>query len=167
MDLEQIYKGIDNIIVNHIMLNDKAMQITQSLGFNGFKRFHRYNETCLLEMHQCLENWYFDRYQKVLNVDVSIIQYNPIDLKAHLSKWKILLETDMQTLGELNQEHFDLVGISNCIIDKLIYKFSKHYEKICRYLKRFEASNWDSLDCHIVDDYLHKKIKEKEGDRFA
>ena len=42
MTIEEIYKKADNIIITHLMVNDDAMKITQSIGYNGFKRFHRY-----------------------------------------------------------------------------------------------------------------------------
>ena len=38
MEIEQIYKNVDNIILTHLMINDKAMKHCQSLGYNGFKR---------------------------------------------------------------------------------------------------------------------------------
>lgn len=162
MELEQIFKNIDNIIVNHIMINDKAMKITQSLGYNGFKRLHRYNEKCLLHLHQKLENCYFDKYRKILDANIDTPIYNPIDLKAHLEKWKLLLELNIQELGELNQEHFDLIGVTNSIVEELICKFNHDYEKVCRWITRFNESNWNSIDCHLVDDCLHNKIKKKE-----
>lgn len=164
MELEQIFKNIDSIILNHLMINDDAMKITQSLGYNGFKRLHRYNAKKLLCYHQKLDNYYFDRYRKILNPTIDVSSYNPTNLQSHLEKWKLSLEMSIQELGELNQEHFDLIGITNCIVDDLIKDFCKYLEKVNRWIMRFNESNWNSIDCHYIDDYLHKKMKEKEGE---
>lgn len=162
MEIEQIYKNVDNIILTHLMINDKAMKHCQSLGYNGFKRLHKYEAKYLLCLHQQLENCYFDKYQKILDINVDIPVYNPIDLKEHLEKWKILLNRSIQELGELNQEHFDIVGITNSIIEDLICCFMKKYEKVNRWINRFNESMWNSTEIHYVDDCLHKKMKEKE-----
>ena len=162
MEIEQLYKNVDNIILTHLMINDKAMKHCQALGYNGFKRLHRCETKYLLCLHQKLENCYFNRYQKVLNAEVENPIYNPIDFKEHLEKWKELLLKDIQELGELNQEHFDTVGMTNSIIEDLICCFIKKLEKVNRWITRFNESMWNSIDCHSVDDYLHKKIKKKE-----
>jgi hypothetical protein len=162
MEIEQIYKNVDNIILTHLMINDDAMKITQSLGYNGFKRLHRYETKYLLCKHQELENSYFDKYQKVLNANVSNPIYNPISLKDHLEKWRDLLTRHIQELGELNQEHFDVIGITNCIIEDTICCFMKKLEKVNRWIMRFNESDWNSVEIHYVDDCLHKKMKKKE-----
>ena len=162
MEIEQIYKNVDNLVLTHLMLNDEAMKIMQSLGYNGFKRLHRYNTKCLLCYHHQLENYFYDRYQRVLNTRVDFTSYNPLDLKAHLEKWKSLLESSIQELSELNQEHFDVVGVTNYIIEDLICDFVKHLEKVNRWIIRFNESLWSSIDCHMVDDCLHAKMKKKE-----
>lgn len=162
MEIEQIYKNVDNLILTHLMINDKAMKYTQSLGYNGFKRMHRFLSKELMCLHQKLVTCFYDKYQKVLNVNVDNVIYEPLDLKSHLEKWKTLLENGIQELGELNQEHFDIIGVTNDIIEDLICKFMHYLEKINRWIKRFNESMWNSVDCHIVDDYLHKKMKKKE-----
>lgn len=162
MEIEQIYKNVDNIILTHLMINDKAMKITQSLGYNGFKRLHRCETKYLLCKHIDLENCYFDKYQKVLESNVNVPVYNPISLKEHLEKWKELLNRSIQELGELNQEHFDIIGITNGIIEDLICCFMKKYEKTCRWIARFNESDWNSIEMHSVDDCLHSKYKKKE-----
>lgn len=163
MEIEQIYKNVDNILIEHIMLNDDAMKYMQSYGFNGFKRLHRYLEKELVCLHQQLENCFYDKYQKVLTTtNLSTSSYQPLDLKSHLEKWGNQLNRAIQELGELNQAHFDAVGITNNIIEDTICIFLKKHEKVSRWIKRFNESNWNSLDCHIVDDRLHEKMKKKE-----
>jgi len=162
MEIEQIYKNVDTIILSHLMVSDSAMQYTQALGYNGFKRMHKCLTKELLCKHIELETCYFDIYQKVLNAPVDTPTYNPTTLKSHLEKWKELLARHIQELGELNQEHFDVVGVTNHIIEDLIHCFIKKLEKVNRYIKRFNESDWNSMDCHMVDDCLHKKYKKME-----
>lgn len=162
MEIEQIYMNVDKIILSHLMINDTAMQYCQALGYNGFKRYHRYEAKYLMCKHQELETSYFDRYRKILVSDIDAPIYSPVDLKEHLSSWKNLLETDIQQLSELNQEHFDIVGMTNCIIEEIICDFIKKLEKVNRWISRFDESMWNSIDCRIVDDYLHLKMKKKE-----
>ena len=162
MEIEQIYKNVDTIILTHLMINDTAMAYTQSFGYNGFKRLHRHLTKELLCKHLKLENCYFDKYQKILDAPVDTPNYKPMNLKNHLERWKELLERHIQELGELNQEHFDLIGTTNSIIEDIIHCFLKKYEKVNRWIIRFNESNWSSIDCHYVDDCLHKKMKKKE-----
>jgi hypothetical protein len=162
MEIEQIYKNVDNIILTALMINDDAMKYTQSWGYNGFKRLHRCETKYLLCKHQELENSYFDKYRKMLNASVGNPNYNPISLKDHLEKWRDLLNRNIQELGELNQEHFDVIGITNCVIEDLIYCFMKKYEKVSRWIARFNESSWNSIEIHLLDDKLHEKMKKKE-----
>lgn len=162
MEIEQIYKNVDNIILTHLMINDDAMKHMQALGYNGFKRYHRHFEKELLCKHIDLEVCYYDRFQKILDTIVNAPQYSPMSLKNHLERWKELLARHIQELGELNQEHFDMVGVTNDIIECLIGCFVRKLEKVNRWIMRFNESNWDSKEMHYVDDCLHKKMKKKE-----
>lgn len=164
MEIEQIYKGVDEIILKHIMLNDKAMKLTQSWGYNGFKRLHRVNSKKLFCEHQKIENNMFDKYRKMLDINIDFVRYSTMDLKNHLEKWKNILYEDINNLQKLNYEHFEKTGISNDIIECILKIFFHDYEKVCRYIERFNESNWNSIDCHNLDDYLHKKMKEIEND---
>ena len=162
MEIEQIYKNVDNIVLTHLMINDDAMKVCQSLGYNGFKRLHRCLTKELLCEHIKLENCYFDRFQKVLNTKVNFSQYAPMDLKNHLEKWKELLTRHIQELGELNQEHFDVLGVTSETIECVIHILVKKLEKVNRWIIRFNESNWNSMEIHYVDDCLHKKYKKME-----
>lgn len=162
MTVEEIYKSTDKIILKHLMINDNAMKIMQSLGYNGFKRLHRCNTRELLKYHIKLENNLFDKYRQILDVSPESIKYDPINMKNHLDKWKQTLNEDIKTLGNLNYEHIQTIGISNDIIEDTLKEFLHDYEKVCRYYMRFNESNWNPIDIHVVDDKLHEKIKKYE-----
>ena len=85
-----------------------------------------------------------------------------MSFKDHLEKWKALLESGIQELGELNQEHFDLIGVTSETIECVMCIFVKKLEKVNRWIMRFNESDWNPIDIHKVDDALHKKMKEKE-----
>lgn len=160
--IEDIYKSIDKIVLKHLMINDEAMKICQSLGYNGFKRLHRVNSKKLLDEHIKLENDMFDKYRKLLNVVPDVVTYNPVNLKMHINEWKKILDEDIDVLGQLNFNHIQLIGLSNDVIECLIKIFIHDYKKVCRYYQRFSESNWNSIDMHLVDDKLHKKYKDYE-----
>lgn len=162
MTVEEIYKSIDKILLKNIMLNDDAMKIMQSLGYNGFKRMHRCNIRELLECHIKLENYMFDKYRHILEVTPEINKYDPVNMKNHLDKWKQSLEEDIKSLGDLNYKHIEVIGISNCIVEDVLKELLHDYEKVCRYYARFNESNWNPIDIHFVDDNLHEKIKKYE-----
>ena len=167
MTIEEIYKRADNLIITHLMVNDDAMKICQSIGYNGFKRLHRCLAKELMCKHQWLNCTYFDRFRKTFETDISIPSYKPVSFKDHLEKWKTLLENGIQELGELNQEYFDLIGFNNEVLECVASIFAKKLEKVNRWITRFNESSWNSIDIHLVDDELHKKMKEKEGDYYA
>lgn len=162
MEVSAIYKEIDRIIVKHKKINDKAMKLTQSWGYNGFKRLHRVNTKKLMCEHLKIENDMFDKYQQILDSSSEIISYDPTSLKTHLSKWKDILYEDIYNIAKLNYEHIQSIGVSNDIAKCVLAIFQYDYEKVCRWYKRFNDSNFDLVDIHIVDDYIHKKYKEIE-----
>ena len=163
MDIESIYKSLDEMALKHLMLNDEAMVRTQSMGYNGLKRLHRVNSKKFHCDHIKLENDMFERYRKVLNVTPQSLAYSPTNIRTHLMKWKEVLEADIKELGSLNDNHIKIVGFSNKAADSMIDKFLHDYEKVSRWVARFNESNWNVMDIHMVDDRLHDKMKEIES----
>lgn len=164
-DIETLYKEIDSIILKHIMMNDNAMKLTQSWGYNGFKRFHRINSEKMLCEHLKLENCMFDNYQIILKTDIANLKnddYSASSIKYHLNQLKEIFYDDIKKLGKLNYEHIKLIGISNSIIECVLKCFAHDYEKVCRWFKRFDESGWNSIDIHLLDDRLHEKMKKIE-----
>lgn len=161
-DIETIYKEIDRIIVNHLMINDNSMKLCQSWGYNGFKRLHRVNSKNLLSEHLKLENCMFDKYRKVLEINNISTDYSPTNLKYHLSKLKDIYYDDIIKIGKLNHEHIKLIGVSNSVAENILKYLNHDYEKVCRWYQRFEENGWNYVDMHLVDDRLHEKIKKIE-----
>lgn len=162
MDINTIYQEIDKVILKNLMLNDDAMKLCQSMGFNGFKRMHKYNIKFLLCEHIKLENNMFDKYRKTLETDVTSYKYKANTIKEHLYQWKLSIESDVKRLGDLNKEHFAQIGIDNNIIKCVLELLMHDYEKSCRWYSRFEEIQWNMHDIHYIDDKLHEKIKKIE-----
>lgn len=161
MTIEEVYKGIDKVILDVLMYNDDLMKISQSLSFNGFKRFFRYSTKKLLKEHLYLENSMFDKYRKILNVDVKSEKVSANSIKEVLYIAKIKLERAITELGNLNKEHFNLVGFENDVAQCVLKLFLHDYEKMCRYCYQLDTTN-DVNYMRIVDMKLHEKYKKME-----
>lgn len=158
-----LYSRIDAILYEHKCINKKAMALSHSLGYNGFKRMHRKDSKKYFKWCVDLENELFDKYRTKMTYTHRDYAYNPSTLKDHLANWDSKLIEAITELGKINKEHIDRTGVSNCIIEKALCKMIKRYEKTGRWYKRFEEGGWLAFDQHAVDDYIHKKFKKKEG----
>lgn len=162
MEIEEIYKQANSIVIKHLMINDSAMRYCQSWSLNGFKRWHRILDKFFNCKSLELETTMFDKYRKVLETEVGNPNYKPTNIKVHIQTWKSVLEADIKTLGNLDVEYIRNVGISNEIIKCIIEKMQKTYEKICRYEDKFNKSNWSYDYIFYEDNRLHEKCKKEE-----
>jgi hypothetical protein len=157
-----LYESTYKIISVHCKLNQIAMGKMQSMGYNGFKRWHRYRSRQFFEMKLCLANELFDKFRINPTFKEYELTYSPTSMEDHLKSWNEAIFNGIKELGTLNKEYYELTGMNNCIIEKILCKMVRDYEKIGRYLKRFSESDWLTLDMHTVDDKLHEKFKQKE-----
>ena len=158
----QLYEDICKIFTINSKINNAAMCKMQSLGYNGFKRWHRYRSREFNELRFCLENELYDKFRIVPTFKEYEVDYSPKDMEEHLKSWDKELLDSIRNLGELNQRYYELIGINCKIIEKAIHKIIRDYEKVGRLIKRFTESDWLTLDMHIVDDKIHCKYKGKE-----
>lgn len=161
-DMGQIFEAIDEIIMFHMMYNDKAMRYCQSIGFNGFKRLHRYNTRCFLDYHLKIENEAFDKYRMILDPKVSEFNYTAGDIVDHLHKWDMKLGEDIKKLGMLSNEYREMSGKDNCVIGEALGIMCHDYEKAGRWFRRFSETK-SMHDYHDLDDAIHVKMKAMEG----
>lgn len=160
--ITDIFNSVHDVISTYKKVSIKSMVIMQHLGYNGFKRWHRHRSKCLFDLELQLMNKLCDEFRIMPNFKDLDVSYSATGMEEHLRNWDKLLLDSVQELGKLNIEFTKQTGMSCELIEKLIHKFSKDYQKVGKYLKRFNDSDWLTLDIHIVDDYLHKKYKEKE-----
>lgn len=157
-----IYERINKVLSVHCKLNKLAMTATQSLGYNGFKRWHRCRSRKFFELKICLANELFDKFRIVANFKDYEVNYSPASIEEHLKSWESAIMEAIQELGTINKDYFELTGISCGMVERAMCKMVRDYEKIGRLIKRFTESDWLTLDMHIVDDKLHEKYKAKE-----
>ena len=160
--VSEIYESIGKILTIHCKLNRLAMSKMQAMGYNGFKRWHRYRSRQFFELKLCLTNELYDKFRITPNFKDYELTYPPTSIEEHLKSWDKALLDAIKELGTLNKEYYELTGVNCCIIEKTIHKMTRDYEKVGRLLKRFIESDWLTLDMHIVDDKLHEKYKVKE-----
>ena len=161
-NIGEILEKTDTILLTHLMLNDEAMKVCHFIGYNGFKRMHRWNAKCFLGLHLMIENLATDRHKMLLDAHVGGLTYRPAGLKDHFVKWGAKLEEDIYMLGQLNNAYCNHTGSGCCIIEKAITKMAKNNEKTTRWIKRFDESNWNPHDLHSLDDDVHLKYKAIE-----
>lgn len=165
--VKELFESIHKVLITHSKLNVKAMCAAQALGYNGFKRWHRYRSRGFFDLDVTLANELFDKFSIRADFKDYELSYSPAGLEEHLKAWQKAILDGIQTVGTLDKEFYDQTGMC-CEVTGLAMKIlSKDYEKVSRYIKRFTESDWLTLDMHIVDDKLHDKFKKKEGERWT
>jgi len=160
-NMGELLECIDEILLHNLMFNDKAMKNCHAMGFNGYKRMHRWNAKKFLCWHIDLENEAYDKYRMTLETKAADFDYNPSDLINHLQKWDMKLGEDIKALGHYNNLYREWAGKDNCVIDAALACMVKNYEKAGRWYKRFMETK-SMHDMHDLDDTLHAKYKAME-----
>lgn len=161
--IKSLYESVCKVLTTHCKINKLAMRSLQAMGYNGFKRWHRYRSRQFFEMKLCLSNEIYDKFRIKADFKSYEITYDSKNMEEHLKSWDSVLLEGIQELGILHKRFFELTGMDNGIINKAICKMTRDYEKVGRLIMRFTESDWLTLDMHIVDDKLHEKYKEKEN----
>ena len=138
------------------------MIICQSIGYNGFKRWHRRRVKKFKCWSVGLENELFDNYRKQPNISTMPSMYSPTGLKEHLLSWDSCLENALGQLCKLSFKFLEATGVINCFIKKAICRLQKDREKVRRWYHRFEECNWSAHDIHVLDMFLHEHERKKE-----
>ena len=158
-----IYTRLYELLCIHTKLNILAMSAMQSMGYNGFKRWHRYRSHQYMKLKLKVRTEMYDKFRLIPNFKDVEISYSPKSMEEHLKSWESAILSAIQELGTVNKDFYETAGI-NCKIAKCaMCKMMKDYEKVGRYYKRFTESDWLTLDMHIVDDSIHEKFKKKEA----
>lgn len=160
--LKAIYDNVSHIFEKHAELNKQASACLQSLGFNGFKRLHRYNCRKFQYWQMKLANILFNIKQLKLDMQPVSVTYAPEDLKTHLKKWYEELEYGLKELGELNKQHFELCGKTSEIIECAMCLMLDNLGDVQRWHYQGEATDWLEMYSFILDEKIHTKYKKKE-----
>jgi len=160
--MQELYNSICKLLCQLIRSYNDAMILCQSWGFNGFKRKYRYLSHHLFNWKLCLENELFDKYRVIVSGNYGSMPYEPRSFKDHFTQWDKFLKENIDTLIGISKQFIDLTGFENCTIKDIVKCLLKDYEKVGRYIKRFNEAGWNPIDMHNVDDCLHEKMKKKE-----
>lgn len=158
----ELYSDIIKLLKENEQLNEISMSLLQSMGYNGFKRWHRYRAR---QFHECilrLNNELFDRFHKTVRIEEKTLTYASASMNAHLMNWKEKLADSMEKLGMYAKEYLNITGAENKILCHALHMMARDYEKVCRYYDRFADGDWLVHDMHIVDDMIHYRYKKKE-----
>ena len=161
--ITSIYTRLYNLLCVHTKLNILAMSALQVVGYNGFKRWHRYRAHQYMKLKMKLRTEMYDKFRITPDFKDVEVSYSPKSMEEHLKSWESAVLSAIQELGTINKDFYETAGMT-CEVSKCtMRKMMKDYEKLGRYYKRFTESDWLTLDMHIVDDFLHGKYKEKEA----
>ena len=160
--MKELYDSSIKICKDLMRKHESAMAICQSLGFNGFKRWHRRRTNKYYCWAIGLANELFDNYWKTANLDSMASSYTATSLQEHLAAWDNVLEKALLALIDISCQFAQKTGMTNCYVVSAIKCIQKDREKTRRWYARFTAANWSAHDMHRVDDDLHAKEKAKE-----
>ena len=160
--LKSIYDKASHIFEKHAELNKQASACMQSLGFNGFKRLHRYNCKKFQCWQMTLANILFNAKRVKLDMQPVKVSYSPENLKIHLMKWFEELEYGLKELGELNKLHFELCGKTSKIIECAMDLMLDNLGDVQRWHYQCETTDWIEMYSFILDEKIHTKYKKKE-----
>lgn len=161
-DVKDVYTRLYNVLCLHTKFNMLAMSALQCMGYNGFKRWHRYRVRQFMELKLRLRNEMYDRFRIRPDFKDIELTYQPTSMEEHLNEWDNALLDGIKELGTISKDFYSIAGVNCEIASCAMHKMMKDYEKVGRYLGRFTDSDWLTLDMHIVDDSLHCKYKAKE-----
>lgn len=161
--ITSLYESVSKVLDTHCKLNYCAMTSMHSMGYNGFKRWHRYRSNQFHNLKLCLANELYDKFRIKAEFKSYELTYSPTSMEEHLKSWDKAILDSIQELGTLNKEYYQETGMECKVIKCTLHKMVKDYEKIGRYLKRFTESDWLTLDMHIVDEKIHEHYKCKEN----
>lgn len=157
-----LFNEIAKIFSDYSKINFKAMCKMHSMGFNGFKRWHRIRSKQFYKLTICLANELFDVFRKEASFEDFQVTYNVTSMDMHLRTWDSFLEDSISKLGDLNKQFYNETGYECKLICFALERMKYDHEKVGRYYKRFSESDWLNFDMHFVDDNIHEKMKRKE-----
>lgn len=168
--IKEILTAISNIVMELSILNFQSMLVCQKLGFNGFKRWHKYYSKDYYDLVMCLEMKAFDYYSTTLDATSDVKSYDAKSIIYHFQSFKDLADKHLADLGTLNKEFVELTGFEAPKMCDIKCLLMKQIEKCNRMVYRYKSIGSEATglhDIHVYDDELHKKMKQKEADYYA
>lgn len=160
--MELIREAI-NISANGEAIHHRFMLISQKLGYQGMKRWHRYESAEDRDIYIGLQNYVLDMFDEIIepNWDFDLPAPNDIKelLKAYLD-WEITVYRRISIIAN------DLISAGfhyeSELVAKCLPAVRKEIEIARRKLLSYESVGWDKSYIKLSDDKLHDKMKDIE-----
>ena len=162
---KEILTDLGSLYLAQVMLHVDSMNMCQSLGYNGLKRFHRCKVKEFNNYLICLENKSIDYWGIPLTNVKADETHKPSSIMNHASSMLEKLEMYLKKLSQYNNEFMQLHGTMAPDAECAIKSTFKVMEKYRRIIKRYEEIGNHATaihDLHTWDDRLHDKIKKYE-----
>ena len=158
-----LLQEVGTLIFANLMFHIDSKNICHKLGYNGFKRWHRFatrNDAEILKKIECHIVEYFDELPVFTN---SYIKAVPKTLQEHLVSWynrefaKFLRLNEIKGLLQTNKLFVE-AELVQCIIEDVLCEV----KKIKRIQLDFSNVAYNAHHISIVDKNIHRKYKKKE-----
>jgi hypothetical protein len=161
-DITAIFTDIGSLALYMSMAHSESMKACQMLGYNGFKRKHRYRAKEFYDLMLSVQNHSIEYTQQNINLTIGDISYSPKTLKEHLEFMVIDFDDKLKKIGVLNSEFVTKTGFecekAECIKEWILHDLIKFK----RWLAKFNACMWNESVVNDIDMHIHAVMKEKE-----
>lgn len=159
--LENLYKQISNICLDHLMLSSDAYVCSIKHCLHGYKKLHRCLSKEFQDIYLDIQKEAIEKFDKYLEVESNFRNFRPQDFKEHLELWNEILERDLKTIGSIIVQMFNNCGYISCNaskIQKLLYKSLIKNEQA---IKKLESLDWSQEAIYEHDNMVHDKMVKK------
>lgn len=163
--IQDVIGDIASICLHQIMYNTYASTEMHKANIQSLKRVHRYLSKKFHCIYFNLVNNSVNNYDFVPENKTEFVVYKAKSLKNHLLHRQDLLEGQIQTLGELSKEFFNLTGTTCETIKEMLKSMLRSLNKTRRTIQRFDFTDWMPHDIEVWDYHLHKKMKKVEAEK--
>lgn len=162
----ELLNEVGSLILSNLMFHSDSKNSCHKLGYNGFKRWHRYASREDFEVVGKVEAHIVEYFDVKPVFTSTYIETMPTSLAEHLNAWyerefsKFLRLNDIKSILETNRMYVE-AELVQCIIVMVLYEV----KKIKRVIKDMENVSYNPHHISIVDMKLHCKYKKKERDK--
>lgn len=164
--IAEILKDIHDIACKQAMLHKIASSYMQINTLNGLKRKYRVISKKYYDLSFSVMTKAYDYYEVKISPLENIVEYSPTNVIYHFDKWKDLAQKDLDKIGELNKEFYELTGFDAPKTHEIKKMLLKQIEKSKRILHKYKSMGNESsfmVELYAYDRFLHEKYKQIEG----
>lgn len=163
---KKLFKELADICLEELMLSSDAYVCMIEMNMHGYKRLHRYLSKKFHDFYLALQRESVEKFGIAIPSDNQYEVYKPKNLKHHLEQWNEKLEEHLKSVGIIIKGIFDEEGYISCVAQDIQKCLFKNYIKNERAIHKFKDCDWSYEMIYEHDNYLHKKMKEREHDSY-